>query len=329
MSASPGRPTLTVAVINHCLRGYPADCLASLGAAEAGPDTEFILLQGPEASSAEPVRERFPAVRIVPVAEGSRAAAKNRALSEARGEVIILTTADTLALPEVAARLRDGVLSSDADMLVSAQLLQENGMRRRTAYGFPSILHEIHPFTWMLRRYHRVWRKGRPPLEGGLVAAPALHATCLAGRRRVFERIGPFTEGYRFAHEDIEYCARAKWLRIPRCILLDARTHKLAPQRYGELPPPVRIAMEQSVDRLVRATHGALYTTAFRFARRAKSLCKWTISAVLNRIICRCSVLLDIEERVHAGILLLPWNPPDPDSLPPDIESHVRWEDAV
>ena len=329
MSAAPGRPTLTVAVVNRLLRGYPADCLGSLGAGDPTPDTEFLLLQGPEARSAEPVRERYPGVRVVPVAEGDRAAAKNRALSEARGEVVILTTADTLALPETAARLRDFVLSSDEDMLVSAQLVQENGMRRRTAYGFPSILHEIHPFTWMLRRYHRIWHKGRPPLEGGPAAAPALHATCLAGRRRVFERIGPFTMGYRFAHEDIEYCARAKWSGIPRRVLLDARTHKLAPQRYGELPPPVRIAMEQSVDRLVRAMHGSAYTATFRLARRFKSLCKWTISAVLNRVICRCSVLLDIEERVHAGILLLPWNPPDTDGLPPDIESHVRWEDAV
>ena len=329
MSTPPEGPVLTVAVINRYLRGYPCDCLESLGASEAGSETEFLLIQGPEARSAETVRERYPHVRIVPIAEGDRAAAKNRALAEARGEVVILTTADTLAQPATAARLRDCVLASDEDMLVSAQLVQENGMRRRTAYGFPSILHEVHPFTWLLRRYHRAWRKGRPPRGGGLVAAPALHATCLAGHRRVFERIGPFTEGYRFAHEDIEYCARAKRSGIPRRILLDAQTHKLAPQRYGELPSPVRIAMEQSTDRLVRATHGAAYTTGFRLARRAKSLCKWTISAVLNRIMCRCSVLLDIEERVHAGILLLPWRPPDPDGLPPDIESHVRWEDAV
>ena len=320
---------LTVAVINHHLRGYPSDCLAALGAGEPTGDTEFILIQGTAARPAEDVEARFPNVRVIRLDAGDRAAAKDLALREAAGDMVLLITADTLPGPNALRATRTHLESRTDDVLLSAQLLQENGMRRRTAYAFPSIVREINPFTWVLRRYHRSWHKGRPPHSGTVADAPALHATCLAARRRVFAKIGNFTQGYRFAHEDIEYCARAEKLGIPRQVLLGAHVHKIPPQRYGELPVPVRAAMERSTYRLVRAMHSGAYAVAFCLVRRAKSLCKWAVAAVLNRIIFRCSVLLDIEEHVHRTILLMPWRPEGSRAIPPDVESHVRWEDVA
>ena len=200
-------------------------------------------------------------------------------------------------------------------------------MRRRTRYGFPSVLHEVHPFAWLFRRYHRMWHKGRPPMTGVVVEAPALHAVCLAATRETFARIGAFESGYRFGHEDVAYSWRAEKADIPRRILLDAHAFKIAPQLYGELPLAVRYGMERSLYRLVRATRGTVYAAGFVLIRRAKSLVKWMIASVLNLLIFRCSRLLDLEERFHRAVLFMPWHDGETLVIPPDIESHVRWED--
>ena len=78
-------PVLTIAVINHQLRGYPLECLESIGAGAPRPDTEVLLIDGAAANSAAGVAEKFPAVRVIPLSHGDRATAKNFALAEARG----------------------------------------------------------------------------------------------------------------------------------------------------------------------------------------------------------------------------------------------------
>jgi len=323
-------PTLTIAVINHHLRGYPADCLESLGAGDPPEGTEFLLIDGCAAAESDAVSERFPHVRVLRMACGDRAAAKNLAVAEAHGEVILLATADTIAPPGAVGLLREFVASLGRPALVSAQLLNENGFRRRTSYLFPCLVREINPFSWVWRRYHLAWHmRGRPPATGPVASVAALHATFLMAQRDLFRELGEFTAGYRFAHEDIDFCRRASERGIDRLVLLNAHAYKTSPQLYGELALSVRVAMEKSLYRLVRATRGPVYSVAFLGVRRAKSLCKWILAAVLNRIIFRCSVLLANEEAVHGAILLMPWREPKLDPIAADVESHVRWERFV
>ncbi len=328
MSQKSHHPALTIAVINHHVWGMPLDCLASLGADRASGDTEFLLVNGSSAKSCEEAVERFPSVQIISAPDGGdRADAKNAALARARGELVLLATADTVAVPGALDRLREFVAAHPPDRLVSAQLLLENGMRRRTRYAFPSLLHEVNLFTWVMRRYHRVWHKGRPPIEGAVRNAAGLHATFLMARREAFGRVGRFSPGYRFAHEDLEFCRRAAKAGLRRQVFLGAHVFKMPPQLYGELPVPVRVAMERSLYRLVSETHCAAYGAMFRALRQAKSLCKFALSLLLNRATFRCSMLLNSEEAVHRAILCMAWRRPDA-GLPEDVESHVRWEDV-
>lgn len=322
-------PSLSIAVINFNLRGYPEDCLESLGAAAPQTDTEFLLIHDAAAGEGDRIAQRFPGVRVLRADRGDRATAKNLALAEARGGLVLLVTADTIARPDAVKVLRRFVEGQSSPALVSAQLLCENGMRRRSVYIFPSILREINPFAWLFRRYHRAWHKGRPPAAGTAAHAAALHATFLMARREVFQQIGPFTEGYRFAHEDVEYSWRASRRGIARLVLMGAHVFKISPQLYGELSVNVRTVMEHSLYRLAGATRGTAYGTAFRSVRMAKSLSKWILASALNRITCGCSVLLANEAAVHAAILGMNLRKPTPASLEPDAESHVRWEYAV
>ena len=322
----PGTPLMTVAIVHHHLRGYPEECLEALGAAEAGPDMEFLLVQGYRTGEADAISMRFPHVRVLRLKRGDRAAAKNLVLTEARGEFILLTTADTIAERGAGDRLREFIQSQPAPVIVSAQLLQENGMRRRTHYPFPSLLREANPLAWVRRAYYRVWRKGKRPNMGGAIPARAFHASFFMASRAVFQQVGRFTEGYRFAHEDIEWCWRAKRLGVGRYVIPAAHVFRMPPQLHGEVPPTARAAMTQSLWRLVGATRGTGYAAAYRGLTRAKSFCKWLIAAFLDRLLCGSSVLLSSEAASHGAIWRAPRDGAPYAGLSPDIESHVRWE---
>jgi GT2 family glycosyltransferase len=317
--SSDGAP-LTAAVVHRHVRGYPRDSLRFiLPRAPAG--SEFLLLCGPEFRE-ERLLEEMPSVRLVRV-EGDRAAAKNVAVREARGRRLLLTTSEIFARPEAVPRLM-GFLEKRPEAVVSAQLLQENGMRRRTGYALPSVSRELNLMAG-LRHFHERVRKGVPPPSGEAVSVPATHAAFLMGATETFRRVGPFREGERFACEDLEWCRRAAGLGVPRLVLPEARAFKMAPQLSGPLPPEVRVGLEAAVWRLVRSTGGRARAAAFRAVRRGESLLKWGGASFLYYATGRRAPFLAAAASAHAGILRLRSADRAP-SLPADVESLVRWE---
>ena len=319
-------PEVTVAVINHHLRGYPVDCLESLGAGDGPPGAEFLLVQGSGAGDSDDVARRFPNVRILSLELGDRATAKNLAVSEARGRLLLLATADTVVTPGTVRRLRQFIDSHPRPAAASPQLLNENGTRRRTAYRFPSLRREINLLGWLTRLRHRVWRKGTPAAGGPPVRAAALHATVLMAPTDLFRQVGPFAEDYRFGYEDVEWCWRAARLGVERYIVREARAYKLAPQLYGELPPEVRLGMEQSARRFVEATRGAAYARCFRGIRRAKALVAWLLAGSVNWIRPGHSLILASEAGGGRAVWRMTAGRDRGVGLPPDVESDVRWE---
>ncbi len=318
-------PSLTIAVINCRLKGYPEDCLQSLGVVCGRPDAEFILVTGSE--QRELASSRFPRVRVIRLERGDRATAKNIALEKSRGKLILLTTADTVAGPGAVDRLQEFLHSFPEPAVASAQLLCENGLRRRTVYAFPSILREISPFHRSLRRLETALAKRRPARGEGPLPAEALHATFLMAPRRVFEQVGRFTEGYRFGYEDVEWCFRAAEKGIRRHVIPDALAFKVSPQLWGALPPSVRVAMEDSLYRLLEATHSPSYAVMSSRVRKFKSFWKWMLCGTLNKLLCGRSILLADGQAAYGAIWRMRRG--DACTAPPDAESDVRWEYVV
>ena len=102
-----------------------------------------------------------------------------------------------------------------------------------------------------------------------------------------------------------------------------------APQLYGELSPEVRAAMEASLNRLVTVTRGSGYSALFRGLRKAKALGKWATCAGLDRVLGGQSTLIANEAAVHRAIWRMDREAGEGVPLPPDAESHVRWESTV
>jgi len=314
------RPRLTVAVVHHHLAGYPEDCLASLGAERRCEEREFLLVGGAGAGG---VGRRFQHVRVLHVGNGDRAEAKNAAIREARGEFVLLVTADTLARRGAVDALLRFLESRADDAAVSAQLLVENGNRRRTDFPLPGLLRATDVIRWTHSRLSKLCRSRLLPLRGGARRARSLHATFLMARRGVFERVGPFSGGYRFACEDLEWCVRASRMGVGLFVLPEAHVFKLAPQRRGPLSPAVRVTMERSFQRFVESTRGRAYARAYRAARFMNCLAEWAVVGPANLVTGGSSPFLRNEEAVLRALLTL--RAPG-EAVPEDVESHVRWE---
>jgi len=82
--------------------------------------------------------------------------------------------------------------------------------------------------------------------------------------------------------------------------------------------------MEIERFRLAADTRGALYAALFRFARRAKALAKWLPTAALNRLTGGREPAVAAAAETWRRIARL--RSDDAIALPPEIESHIRWE---
>jgi len=317
---APPRVLLSVAVVDRHVRGYPARCLESLGASSPPAGVEYLWIT--DAASASP----FPAVRKIVAREGDRAAAKNIAIAESRGEWILLTTSDMVARRH-AAEVMIAFLSGESDPSVaSAQILSENGMRRRTAFAFPSLMSEMNPLARLRRLSVVSDSRGRPPRTGRPYRVEAFRAAFLVARREVFDLVGEFRSGYRFGMEDIEWCWRAGRHGVARYVVPEAHAFCLAPQERGRLGPAHHVEISRSIERMVEACRGRKYAMLFRAARRVKWMGALPLLCVLDVVRSGRSPGLRRAVARHCALLGILR---DVEALADDAESRVRWEEMI
>jgi GT2 family glycosyltransferase len=310
---------LTVAVLDHARKGYPTDCLRSYGLDRPEPGVETLLVDARPAEAPAP----FGHVRRVRVSDGGRAAAKNRALAEARGAYIALVASDTLGEEGTLGRLLDVARQAEGPVAVAAQLLLESGRWCPTDFAYPSIGRELNILRRPWRLLRRLVQDTPLPLEGGAFAAASVRADCLLAGRDVFERAGRFEPGYRFGVEDAVWCRRAQRAGAGVLVLPAARATTIRPRRFGYYPVAAFLAADRSCRRFVRATQGPLAGLAYSGVRTLKCAVAWPVLAFLHGVTFGAHPALRREFRVATHTL---FGGGDPDALPPDIASHMWWE---
>jgi len=313
--------SLTIGVIHRHVRGYPQICLESLGAAEPAEGVEYLWVTDQPRGEVP-----FPAVRKVILHDGDRATAKNLAIAEARGEWLLLTASDMVAGAGAAEIMRSFLASAGRPAVASAQILAENGMRRRSAFAFPTLLGEWNPLSCFRRWSTGHPPRGRPPQRGRPYRVQAVRAAFLMARREVFDLVGPFAQGYRFGFEDVEWCWRAARCGVFRYVVPEAHAFCLAPQERGLLGPAHFVEISRSMERMVAASRGNLYAFVFRAMRRLRWLGPMPLLEVLNLL--RCGRSPSLRKGVARYRALLGLNHPKM-TLPADVESRVRWEGVV
>jgi len=177
-------------------------------AAQAGVDFETILVDNASTdATAAFVRERFPWVRVVALAENRGFAGGNNAgVREARGEYVALLNNDTIADPRWLRALLDGIDAADRFLLTTSRIVYMHDPSLIDSAGDGVIL-----AGGAFKREHGVRDAAHESREVFGVCG----AACLMPKR-VFDELGGFDEDFFFSHEDVDLSYRAR-LRGYRC----------------------------------------------------------------------------------------------------------------
>ena len=193
---------VSIIIVNWNGRQHLETCLSAV-AAQQGITFETILVDnGSTDGSVEFVRDRFPWVRLVTLAENQGFAGGNNAgVREARGEYVALLNNDTAAEPTWLRVLKDGVDQSAGFAVTTSCIVYMDDPTRIDSAG-DGLLRWGGPFKHHHGAPVQVARESREVFA-------ACGCACLMPRR-VFEELGGFDEDFFVSNEDVDLSYRAR-----------------------------------------------------------------------------------------------------------------------
>jgi glycosyltransferase involved in cell wall biosynthesis len=179
-------PLVTIATPSLQQGRWLGENLESIRRQSYSPIEQIIRDGGSTDETLSILQSAGPHVRWVSEPDSGQSNALNRALAEARGDIIGWVNSDDLLYPNAVARAVEVMMSTGADAVYGrCMLVDEQGK----AIGF----YRTHPFSY------------EALLTRNIIAQPALFF-----RRTMYERFGPLDESLHFSM-DYEY-----WLRCAR-----------------------------------------------------------------------------------------------------------------
>lgn len=209
---------LSLVIVSYNVRELLISCLESVQASLAASQLTIEIIVVDNASSddsLEAVRQRFPGVRLIEnPANLGFAAANNRGIRDAGGNVIVLLNPDT-TVPLRALENLTGYLGDHPDTgVVGPRLAYPDGSTQPSRRRFPTLLtgllestivQDYWPDNPAARRYYMA---DQP--ESVAQEVDWLVGACLAARREVFEQVGLLDESFFMYSEEIEWCHRVR-----------------------------------------------------------------------------------------------------------------------
>ncbi len=187
-------PDVSVIIVSYNTADLLEACLESVLASKQVLCEVFVVDNASKDGSAEVVRERFPAVRLI-ANEDNRGfgAANNQALRECAGRYVIFLNPDTTVEPESFYRMVGFMESHPAVGLAGPRVLNPDGSRQDSiSLRYPG---------------HRYGAADLGPLPGEI--ACVLGACQIASRKLLLE-LGGFDEDFFLYGEDQDLCLRIR-----------------------------------------------------------------------------------------------------------------------
>lgn len=207
---------LTVLIVTYNSRRHVDACLASLLRALDGIRSEVAVIDnGSSDGTAEYVRERFPAVRVIALPKNRGfAAGINEGLAATSGRYVMWLNPDATF---VSGQLREVLAWMDAHPevgIVGGRILDPEGTVQRSARAFPSygavlgarysLLTKLFPNNPFSRRFLRTHSSNTEIEPVDWVSGAFLIHT-----RALGDQLGGPDEGFFMYFEDVDFCSRA------------------------------------------------------------------------------------------------------------------------
>lgn len=250
-----------VVIVNYRAGPLVAACLASLAAERAQlPTLRAVVVDNPGGDDSLAVLQHAidqhgwhdwvelrPMPRNGGFAYGVNAGVQPALASAAPPDAFLLLNPDTWVRPGAVVELVRFLQARPDVAMAGSRLEDEDGTVQHSRFRFPSLASELDaglsfgPLSRLLHRYVTA-----PPLVDEPHEIDWLSGACMLVRREVFERTGPFDEGYFLYFEELDFARRAHSLGfrswyVPqsRVVHLVGRTTGVTARhrRPGRTPP--------------------------------------------------------------------------------------------
>lgn len=218
-SVSSGHPSIAIVIVNYNSGAYLARCLASLPGASAASDWEAVVIDNLSTDGSEAAADGHAAgVRLVRAGRNlGFAAAANLGVRSTQAPYVLLLNPDARLTPGCLDGLVHELEACPDCAIVAPLVLNEDGTPQGNARGDPTMMTGFLGRTGVIRRWFPRW----PGVTRNVVPAGAAGAersldvdwvsgACCLVRRRAFEDVRGFDEGYFLYWEDADLCRRIR-----------------------------------------------------------------------------------------------------------------------
>jgi len=205
----PPRPG--VIVVTHETRDEVLGCLGSL----EDPDLAqtVVVDTGSTDGTARAVRQRFPDVRVIELANAGFGRAANTGMRLLPAEVVIVANADVRFAPGSVGRLAEALVDEPSVALVGPAVCYPDGRAQASARRLPdlptAVGHAICNRVWPANPWTRRYRALDVDPDRAR-DTDWLSGCALAVRRAAFEQVGGFDPGYHLYVEDLDLGVRLR-----------------------------------------------------------------------------------------------------------------------
>jgi GT2 family glycosyltransferase len=198
-------PHIVVVVLNTNRREDTLACLTSLAAVDYPRHTTIVLDNASTDGSVEAIRTRFPAVRVMPLAENRGYAGNNNvgiaAALDAGADWVLVLNEDTILAPSCFGELMR-VAADDARIGILGPMVYH--------HDEPTVIQSA---GGRLDRRWRAWHLGLNEDDAGQFAAPHdvdwISGCAILVKRQVIEQVGSIDARFFYYWEETEWCVRA------------------------------------------------------------------------------------------------------------------------
>ena len=284
---------LSIIIVNWNVRDLLDKCLASLHSADIAiepgdedmPSAEIIVVDSGSADgSVDMVREKYPAVELLPQAENiGFTRGNNIGLERSRGRHLLLLNPDTEVTRDALPALLEFMKQQEQVGIVGPQTLNSDGSHQSTRRHFPSLLTGLFESTWLaawapasVERHYRLLDTA----DGAIMEVDWVQGSALLMRRDVYRDIGGLDEGFTMYAEEMDFCRRAKdkgWPVFYHGGALVTHHGGKSSEQVGALK---QIHFQTSKLRYFRKHHGYPQYVALRLALLAQFLWQLGLEAI-------------------------------------------------
>jgi hypothetical protein len=208
---------LSVVLVYYKTRDHLIKCLEALQADAGGFRAEIVVVDNDSRDGiAEPLRERFPSVRLRTNRDNlGYAKAVNQGIADTAGEFVLVMNPDCIVRPGALGTMIDWLRTHAQTAVAGPRILNPDGSLEYSARSFPdhltflfnrySLLTRLFPENRFSRRYLLTdWD------HASVREVDWMSGACLMVRRAAVQEVGPMDEAFFMFNEDVDWCRRMR-----------------------------------------------------------------------------------------------------------------------